>query len=316
MTLTFLGTSAGKPTRERNVSALALQMEQDSKWYLFDCGEATQHQLMRARLSVGKLTAIFITHLHGDHVFGLPGLLSSKRLDKATAPLRIYGPKGIASLLGCFMELSEAYLGYALSIVEYSQRETFAFERFSVRIIPLVHSVPSHAFYIEEHDVSDRLDEAKLRADGLEPSRLYGELKRGRPVTHGGRNYLPSDYMFAPTRGRRIIIAGDNAEPAVMGEVLSGLDLLVHECTYTQAVYDALPEKHLHTTARDLGRAAQAYGIHHLIATHISPRYSKSGAHSPFEMMQEITAQYSGNASIAEDFDVFMLERDGTLRRE
>ena len=315
MTLTFLGTSAGKPTRDRNVSALALQMEQESKWYLFDCGEATQHQLMRSRLGIGKLAAIFITHLHGDHVFGLPGLLSTKRLDNSVEPLHIYGPKGIASFLGCFMDLSQEYLGYALTIIEYGEHEMFVFDRFTLRVIALVHSKPSHAFYIKEHDTSDRLDEAKLRTDGLEPSELYGELKQGRAVTHGGRNYLPSDYMLSPVRGRKIIIAGDNAEPSVMGEVLHEVDLLVHECTYTQAVYDALVKKHLHTTARDLGKTAQAYGVGNLIATHISPRYGKNGTHTLSEIMQEITAEYSGNVYIAEDFDVFTLERDGTLRK-
>jgi len=91
MTLTFLGTSAGKPTRERNVSALALAFGQDNKWYLFDCGEATQHRLLQTRPSAGKLAAIFITHMHGDHIFGLPGLLSSKRLNRSSSPLRIYG---------------------------------------------------------------------------------------------------------------------------------------------------------------------------------------------------------------------------------
>ncbi|MEJ2500564.1 MAG: MBL fold metallo-hydrolase, partial [Campylobacterales bacterium] len=99
MKLTFLGTSAGKPTRERNVSALSVEFDQDNKWYLFDCGEATQHQLLRTRPSVGKLAAIFITHLHGDHIFGLPGLLSSKRLDGALRPLTIYGPEGIGKFL-------------------------------------------------------------------------------------------------------------------------------------------------------------------------------------------------------------------------
>lgn len=316
MKLTFLGTSAGKPTRERNVSALALEAEQDNGWYLFDCGEGTQHQLLRSRLFVGKLAAIFITHLHGDHIFGLPGLLASKRLDGALGPLHIYGPKGIASFLGCFTDLSRDYLGYALTVTEYAAGETFAFGRFSLRVIPLVHSKPSHAFFIKEYDVSNRLDEAKLRADGLEPSPLYGELKRGRPVAQNGRNYLPADYMLVPTPGRKLIIAGDNAEPSVMGGALDDLDLLVHECTYTQAVYDGLREKQLHTTAQALGTVARERGVRNVIATHISPRFGKSGAYTTDEILGEIGAAYGGPVFIAEDFDVFTLERGGTLRRE
>ena len=116
MKLTFLGTSAGKPTKERNVSALALEFDQDNKWYLFDCGEATQRQIIQSRLSIGKLDTIFITHLHGDHYFGLPGLLATKKLDGALKPLSVYGPKGIRTFLGCALDVSEAHLGYALNI--------------------------------------------------------------------------------------------------------------------------------------------------------------------------------------------------------
>ncbi|MCK4875930.1 MAG: MBL fold metallo-hydrolase, partial [Sulfurimonas sp.] len=93
MKLTFLGTSAGKPTKERNVSALALEFDQDNKWYLFDCGEGTQRQIMHSKLHIGKLDTIFITHMHGDHYYGLLGLLSTKKLDVALNPLTIYGPK-------------------------------------------------------------------------------------------------------------------------------------------------------------------------------------------------------------------------------
>ena len=133
MKLTFLGTSAGKPTTERNVSALGLAFEQDNKWYLFDCGEATQHQIMRSSLRIGKLGTIFITHLHGDHYYGLLGLLSSKKLDKVVTPLTIYGPKGIRKFIGCaFSDLSFGNLGYHLDIVEYEVGETFVFDRFSL----------------------------------------------------------------------------------------------------------------------------------------------------------------------------------------
>ena len=119
MQLTFFGTSAGKPTKERNVSALGLKLEQEGKWYLFDCGEATQHQMMRSSLSIGKLDTIFITHLHGDHYYGLPGLLGTKKLDKAFRPLNIYGPQGIRKFLECVMDVSAEHLGYRLKIIEY-----------------------------------------------------------------------------------------------------------------------------------------------------------------------------------------------------
>jgi ribonuclease Z len=313
--LTFLGTSAGKPTRERNVSALALEFEQESRWYLFDCGEGTQRQIMLSGLSLGKLETVFITHLHGDHYFGLPGLLATKKLDAIERPLTIYGPKGIRAFLACTMDLSEAHLGYLLDIIEYRTGESFLFDKFSLKVLPLVHSKESVAFYIREHDITDRLDEAKLRALGLEPSPLYGELKRGEHVTFRGRELEPREYMLEPVVGRALIIAGDNSTPAVLGSYLEGLDLLVHECTYTQEVYDKLATKVLHTTAKELGSAVQQKRVKNLIANHIDPRYNKESPLDVEMIYDEIKRCYEGRLFIAEDFDVYTLGRNGVVEK-
>jgi len=316
MKLTFLGTSAGKPTTERNVSALGLEFDQDNKWYLFDCGEATQHQIMRSSLRVGRLDTIFITHLHGDHYYGLLGLLSSKKLDKVFNPLTIYGPKGIRKFIGCaFADLSFEHLGYHLKIIEYEAGETFLFDKFSLKILPLVHSVESVAFYIKENDTSNKLNEEKLRAIGLEPSPLYGELKRGRSIVFQGKKLEPKAFMLEPVLGRTLIIAGDNSQPSVLGNYLNDLDLLVHECTYTQDVYDHLPEKVLHTTAKDLGEAAEEKHVKNLIATHINPRYSKNSKLGVKMVYNEIKNGYSGRLFIANDLDVYTLGKDRVVHK-
>ncbi len=315
MQLTFLGTSAGKPTKERNVSALALEFDQDNKWYLFDCGEATQHQIMRSRLSIGKLDTIFITHLHGDHYYGLPGLLSTKKLDTAFRPLNIYGPKGVKKFLECVMDVSPEHLGYILKITEFEAEETFVFDKFSLKILPLVHSIESFAFYIKENDISNKLNEDKLRAIGLEPSPLYGELKRGRSITFQGKKLEPKVFTLDPVVGRSLIIAGDNSRPDVLGKYLEDLDLLVHECTYTQETYDNLPVKVLHTTAKDLGIAVRAKRVKNLIANHINPRYNKNSTIDVEMIYNEIKYNYKGRLFIANDFDVYRLCRDSTVRK-
>ena len=299
--LTFLGTSAGRPTKERNVSAIGLSLEQESGWYLFDCGEGTQRQIMRSSLSSGKLENIFITHMHGDHYYGLPGLIDSRKMDRITRPLTIYGPKGVESFLNCAMDTSPEKLGYELSIVEYDTDTILQFKHFSLKILPLHHSIASCAFYIKEYTVSNRLNEQKLQSAGVPPSPLYGELKQGRSVQFEGKTYKPEDYILEPVEGRSLIIAGDNSEPEIMGDYLNGLDLLIHECTYTQEVYEHLPVKILHTTAKSLGKSAHRHHIKNLIATHISPRYRNSGKYTIDMIKDEIIENYNGNLWIAED---------------
>ena len=312
--LTFLGTGAGRPTKERNVSAVGLSLEQESEWYLFDCGEGTQRQVMQSGLSSGKLETIFITHMHGDHYYGLPGLLDSRKMDRITKTLTIYGPKGIDVFLNCVMDTSREKLGYELNIIEYEIDMLFEFDHFSLKILPLHHSIASYAFYIKEYLLSNRLDEEKLRTAGLPPSPLYGELKAGRSVVFEGRVYEPEMYLLDPLEGRSLIIAGDNSKPGILGEYLDDLDLLVHECTYTQEIYDHLPVKILHTTARELGRIAQAHQIKNLIATHISPRYRESGKYTIKMLRDEIEENYYGKLWIAEDFMRYRLGRNRTDR--
>jgi len=313
--LTFLGTSAGKPTKERNVSALALEFDQDNKWYLFDCGEATQHQIIRSRLYIGKLDTIFITHLHGDHYYGLPGLLASKKLDAALKPLNIYGPKGIKKFLECVLDISPEHLGYSLKIIEFEAEETFVFDKFSLKVLALEHSIESFAFYIKENDIRDKLNEKKLREIGLEPSPLYGELQRGKSITFQGKKLEPKEFMLDPIPGRSLIIAGDNSRPDVLGRYLEDLDLLVHECTYTQEAYDNLLVKVLHTTAKDLGTAVQEKNIKNLIATHINPRYNKKSTMGVEMIYNEIKHSYKGRLFIANDFDVYRLGRDSVVEK-
>lgn len=310
MKLTFLGTSAGKPTKERNASALALEFDQDNRWYLFDCGEGTQRQIMQSRLHTGKLDAVFITHLHGDHYYGLPGLLSTKKLDMSLKPLSIYGPKGIKKFLECTLDVSEENLGYLLNIIEYRQEEEFIFEKFFLKVLPLLHSKESSAFYIKENDIKNRLDEEKLRKAGLEASPLCAELKRGKSITFEGKKLEPEEFMLEIIRGRSLIIAGDNSRPDILGRYLQNLDLLVHECTYTQEVYDNLTEKVMHTTAKDLGLTAKNKHVKNLIANHINPRYNKNSTFNIEIIYNEIKQNYEGELFIANDFDIYYLSRE------
>jgi len=316
MKFLFLGTSAGRPTRQRNVSALALSMENEEGWYLFDCGEATQHQILKSSLKSGGLKNIFITHLHGDHYYGLLGLIDSFKMDNRKDELNIYAPKGLRGFLNCALDISFEKLGYRLNITEFEAYEEFRFGKFSIKVLPLYHSVESFAFYVKEYDKSNSLDEEKLKNDGLMPSELYGELKRSREVCVDGKIYHPKDYFLEPIKGRQAVICGDNAKPEMLEKHIKGVDLLIHEATYTKEVYENLPVKVLHSTAYDVGKMAQKTGVKNLIVTHISPRYHDKGKY-PLKLLEdEIRQNFKGNFFIARDFDSFFLYRFGVLEEE
>jgi ribonuclease Z len=296
MKFTFLGTSAGKPTKNRNVSAIAMEIENESGWYLFDCGEATQHQILKTNLSLYKLKSVFITHLHGDHCYGLFGLITSRMLEGCNSSLKIYAPKGLKEMVSAVVDISEEHLGYKLEFIEIYGGFEEEFENFNVKVLPLIHSIESYAFYIKEKD-KVILNAKKLQKEGLKPSPLYREIKEGKDVNVNGKVFKSMDYI-KKRAGKRVIIAGDNAEPDYLGKYLNGLDLLIHEATYTQEVFDNLDVKYLHTTAKSLGLCAKKYNIKKLIATHISPRFNGE------EILEEIK-QYFDNAFVANDFDVF-----------
>jgi len=217
--------------------------------------------------------------------------------------------------LECVLNVSEEHLGYKLKIIEYEAQETFIFDKFSLKVLPLVHSIESFAFYIKENDISNRLNEKKLRAIGLEPSPLYGELKKGKSITFKGEKLEPKVFMLDPVVGRSVIIAGDNSRPDILSRYLEDLDLLVHECTYTQETYDNLPVKVLHTTARDLGLAVQEKHVKNLIANHINPRYNKNSTMGVEMVYNEIKRAYEGRLFIANDFDVYCLGRDRVVEK-
>jgi ribonuclease Z len=308
MKFLFFGTSAGKPTKQRNVSSLAMEFENDDKWYLFDCGEATQHQILKSRLSSAKLDTIFITHLHGDHVYGIFGLITSRMLDKITKPLTIYGPKGLKNLISSVVDISFEHLGYELTINEIYAGAEIIFDKFKVIVLPLMHSVETFAYYIKENDISNKINQEKLINDGLKPCALYGEIKKGKDVEFNGKKYLAKDYLLEPILGQKVIIAGDNANPEILCPYLENLDLLIHESTYTQEIFDNMQTKYMHTTAKNLAIVSQKYNVKNLIATHISPRFTTNEP-----ILDEIKQYYSYNAFVANDFNEFEL-KEGKLK--
>ncbi len=318
MEIIFLGTSAGKPTLERNVSALAIRVEQDSSWSLFDCGEATQHQVMKSSLSIGKIDKIFITHLHGDHFFGLCGLLSTRKMEEISSPLHIFAPKGVKEFLKTVSEISQMDLTN-IEITEIREGDEYFFNSFDMDVVKLSHSIESYAFVIKEHPKAPKLKEDGLKKIGVYPSPVYGELKKGkRVVLEDGRVIDGKDFLLEPQKGRVVIVAGDNDDPSLLCRYLQKADLLIHEATYTQEIFDSLKKKQKHTTAKSLALIASRCKVKNLIATHISARYTlekRKNSRSVSEIEDEIRRYFKGVFFVAKDFDKYYLSQDGKLSK-
>ncbi len=228
MDLLFLGTSSGVPTRHRNVSATALIESSGKGWYLVDCGEATQHQLLRTPLSLQKLRGCFITHVHGDHCFGLPGLLASAGMSGRVEPLDIVLPAALHAWVRLSLSVSATYLPFELNL--HASESFNGWRKGDVQVDPvaLSHRVPCHGFVFTETDPNPRLDMQRLEAEGIPRGPLWGELAHGRDVEHAGRVFRSEQFLRPVRANQRFIICGDNDNPELLAEVSGNANVLVH----------------------------------------------------------------------------------------
>lgn len=278
MKVWFLGTGAGRPNKQRNVTSIALQLpDPDSSWWLFDCGEATQHQLMQVPLKLSKLEKIFITHMHGDHVYGLPGLLSSRSFDGGITPITLYGPIGIKSYIETVFALTGTMLDYDLNFHELQEEElTTVYDggRLRVEAGPLVHRVPCFGYRVTERDTPGPLMPDKARTLGVKAGPLFGRLKSGEAVTlDDGTIIQPGEVTDGVIRGRVVTVLGDTSPCDMVLELARGADLLVHEATFAAGL-EAKAHEFGHSTTVEAAQAALDAGAKGLAMTHFSGRYS------------------------------------------
>jgi len=317
MEFTFLGTSAATPTRARNVTGLALCYAGPKPWYLVDCGEGTQHQLLRTRYSVMQLRAIFITHIHGDHTFGLPGLLTSASMLGRNEPLDIIAPVQVQHFINAVIDNSDSSLSYPLNFID-SEAPDFHWqdEHFGVTSVALSHRVPCRAYVFAERNLERQLLQDKLRADGVEPGPGWGELQKGQDVLlEDGRLLRSEEYTHIPRTARRLIVAGDNDTPELLSDACNGCHVLIHEATYTQEVADRVGPWPQHSSAEQVARFAQQAHLPNLVLTHFSSRYQSGPGGTPHinQLAAEAMQHYQGQLFLARDFDTYRLEKDLSL---
>ena len=306
MQVTFLGTSSGVPTRARNVSAVAVRLAQRSELWLFDCGEGTQHQFLRSDLRLSQLRRIFITHMHGDHVFGLPGLLASLGLSGSSGGVDLYGPDPLESYLEGVLRTSSTRIGYPLAVHQVrnaaeSDRLVFEDADLTVRATPLHHRVPAYAYRVEEKPKPGRFDIAKARELSIPPGPVYASLKRGETVTLEDGRRIDGKTLSGPERaGASLVYCTDTVFCEAAVNLSRGADLLIHESTFSHAEADMAFQRQ-HSTSTMAAQTAAEAGVGQLVLTHLSPRYAPGNAVTPDDLLAEARAIFP-NTILAKDF--------------
>ncbi|MEW6130527.1 MAG: ribonuclease Z [Acidobacteriota bacterium] len=296
-----LGTSSGKPTLKRNVSALA--MVREGEWLLFDCGEGAQTQIIRAGLSPNRLAAIFITHLHGDHFNGLPGLLSTMGMDSRARELTVVGPPGIREYLDTLARLKILWINYPLQVFEYGKKDlpegklaaVFDTAAYTVSTIALDHRIFALGYRLSEKPRPGRFNVERALQLGVPMGPLFGRLQNGQEVTlTDGTVVRPADVLGAARLGKSAAYCLDTRPCEASVELARATDLLIHEATYTEDFVEEA--KHFgHSTAAQAAQVARDAQARNLLLTHFSSRFPDATL-----LLDEAKAVFA-NVTLAQD---------------
>ncbi len=294
MRIIFLGTSAAVPTLKRSLPATMLQCPTEQ--WMFDCGENTQRQMMASKISFHKKTKIFLTHLHGDHVLGLPGVLQTMALMDRKEPLQIYGPLGIKDFLVCCQQTLRFGLTYQVDINEIVKPGVIVEEEeYIVEAVKSNHTTESYSYVFEEKPRPGKFFPKKAASLGVPKGELWSKLQNGEAITlPEGKAVKPGDVMGPMRQGRKIVYTGDTRPFEAFADFAECADVIIHECTFD----DSLAEKAVvdgHSTPSQAAGQAKAAGAKMLVLTHISARYPDAG------LLLEQAKKVFENTVLAED---------------
>ncbi len=268
MRITFLGTTAAVPTRERNHTSIALHYMNEI--ILLDCGEGTQNQMVKAKVSFMKIKKIFITHFHGDHFLGLPGLIQTMSLNDRSEPLYIYGPKGIDYLVEIVKSLGAYDLNFEIIPVEIKNNFKIEEKHYTIKCVEVEHNIETYGIIFEEKKGREFLLEKAL-ALGLKPSPLFKKLQEGKEVIVNGRVIKPDDVLGEQKKGFKVVYSSDTRPCRAIEENCKDA-VLIHDSTFDDTLKEDAKEKK-HSTCVEAAEIAKRGGAKELYLTHISPRY-------------------------------------------
>jgi ribonuclease Z len=299
----FLGTGGSVPTRYRNTSATAVRVGPEI--LLFDCGEGTQRQLMGSTVSFMKITRIFVTHFHGDHFLGLPGLIQSMNFAGRTEPLEIYGPEGTSDMVDTLVSLGYFQAGFEISGHDVDDYEVVQAKGYSVMAVRTDHTIPSFGFVLEEDVRPGRFNKERAMELGVPEGPLFSKLQSGSSVMVKERTVTPEMVMGDPRPGLRVAFSGDTRPSEHFMESILGCDLLVHEATADASLREKAQEFG-HSTAMDAATIASLAGVKTLYLNHFSGRYEDVG------LLVEEARNVFPNTFASEDLMVVQVNHDGT----
>jgi len=271
LSIIFLGTSGSWPTVKRNVTSIAIK--RGSEVILFDCGEGTQRQFQKSRLSYMQISKIFITHFHGDHFLGIPGLIQTMQLNDREKPLHIYGPKGMIKLVSQLLSLGYFKPGYKIFAYEVKDGDVFDFGEYTIHVLRVNHNVPALSYALEENKRPGKFNKSKALRLGIPEGPLFSKIQKGETIVLKDETKITPDKVLGPSRkGRKIVFSGDTKPDDRLIEFSKDSDVLIHDATFDSELKD-IANDYGHSTAFQAAEIAKKANVEKLFLTHISPRY-------------------------------------------
>ncbi len=270
MEIVFLGTTAAVPTSARGHVAIALKYHNEI--ILWDCGEGTQRQLIKSKTNYMKINKIFITHFHGDHFLGIPGLLQTMSFADRSQPLHIYGPEGTEKLIQGILGLGEYATRFKVHVHEISDGTVVDEESYSITCLAVKHTIPAYGLVFEEKKGRKFLPK-KAKALGITPGPLYSKLQRGEEVKVGSKTIHPDDVLGEQKKGFKVVYSSDTRPCKSIADSCRDA-VLIHDGTFDDSLGEHA-KKTDHSTVVEAAELAKKGGAKALYLIHISPRYKK-----------------------------------------
>lgn len=265
-----MGTGGSWPCKESNVPAIAIKLGPEI--LLFDCGEGTQRQFMQSKFSFMQITKIFISHFHGDHFLGLPGLIQSMNLNDRTQELQIFGPKDTIEIVSTLLKLGYFSSGFKIKLYEMAASETIEFDTYNISAFEVNHGIPTLGFVLQERTRPGKFNLENAKALGIPKGPLYRKLQKGKTITLKDKSITPDMVLGSPRRGRKVVYSGDTKPCDSVIKNATNADVLIHDACLDSSL-EAKAAAYGHSTAKQAAEVAKKAKVKVLFLIHHSPRY-------------------------------------------